>query len=68
MTGEQIYSMSDELVDAVNDLNDEIDADFNHGAGFGTKKDRDEFIEYFDEKFKNVADKYEGLKKELNSM
>ena len=68
MTEEKINSMSHEFSDAVEELAVEVDVEFSHGAGFGTKQDRKEFIEYFDKKFKNVNKKYEALKVALNSL
>jgi len=62
MNGEQLFDMYSDMVDAVNELNKEVNADFNHGSGFENQQDREIFVKLFNLKFKDVTDKYEALK------
>lgn len=49
-------------VKEVNELNKQINAEYNHGSGFGTKALQKDFVEYFDTFFKKANEAYEQLK------
>ena len=62
MNQEQLFDMYCDMVDSVNELNKEVQADFNHGSGFENRQNREDFVKHFNLKFKDVDDKYEALK------
>lgn len=59
---DRLYNSFDKVVESVNNLSNEVNAELNHGVGFETKENRDEFIKYFDEKFNDAVQKYAALK------
>lgn len=59
---DRLYNSFNKVVESVNQLNKEVNAELDHGVGFDTKENRDEFIKYFDEKFTDAVTKYSALK------
>jgi hypothetical protein len=59
---DKIENTFEKIVKAVNDLNEEVNAEMNHGVGFETKENREDFIKYFDAKFNEVSKQYFYLK------
>ena len=61
---DNLFDTYTELVEETLDLSNELSADLSHGS-FDTKQDRDEFITYFNDRFKNVNNKFEIMKIKL---
>jgi len=59
---DKLYNSFNKVVESVNQLNKEVNAELNHGVGFETKENREDFIKYFDDKFTDIVTKYSALK------
>jgi len=51
-----------ELMKAINELNCQINAEYNHGGDYDSQAKRDDFKQFFDAKIKAVNDRYEEMK------
>lgn len=65
---EKLYEDFGKIVDHGKDLGDELEAENDHGVGFETKENRDDFIEYFDKKVTKLMNGYMNFKNKLNSV
>jgi len=64
MTAEKSFEKLCKIQDAINELNQEINAQVNHGDTI-IACNAEEFADYFDKLFYTVHYKYENFKKDL---
>ena len=55
-----------EFVNAVNELNKQVNAELNHGVGFRTSENRKDFKVFFSGKVRDVQSRFHNMTQILN--
>ena len=61
-----IYELQSKLTESAIDFSNNLEADKDHGSGFETKDEREDFVNFFDEKFNKLTEQYNQFKQLLN--